>query len=415
MRKFLLLSTLLIISQLSSQWTQTDGPYGGDAGEIVMVGSDFVLSTGNGGIYRSTNNGNSWQLSNNGLPTDRGVSVLDEENGFLYAAVFERGIYKSTDGGQNWFPINSGDTDGAYYAMAVSGTQIFAGDANGGITYSLNDGNNWTSATGVVSSLRFEAFTFFNSKVYAAGNTLYESSDNGSSWSEIVIPGLAPFGIRSMTGASGVLYVATSDGRVFTSSGDLTSWVQTPLNAGGTIISIKSINGRVYALTGSGTYYYTDDGGLSWTMVQNTNTDRFVNDLIFVGSKTIMTTSEGLFESLDSGSGWNLNNTGILALNIKALHADGATIYAGTSIQGIYRSLDDGANWSRLNNGLDALNAKSILQIIEANGTIFSATGSGIYSFDITSNTWTQKLDPPVRVASEARSNGPIRAAHGSH
>ena len=67
MRKFLLLSALLIISQLSSQWTQTDGPYGGDAGEIVMVGSDFVLSTGNGGIYRSTNNGNSWQLSNNGF------------------------------------------------------------------------------------------------------------------------------------------------------------------------------------------------------------------------------------------------------------------------------------------------------------------------------------------------------------
>jgi photosystem II stability/assembly factor-like uncharacterized protein len=157
----------------------------------------------------------------------------------------------------------------------------------------------------------------------------------------------------------------------------------------------------VYFTTSLGRYFYTNNNGISWTLVKNTNTNNFVNDLFFINNTIIMSTAEGLYKSSNLGTSWAKNNNGINALQIESLAKNNSYIFAGTNNQGIFRSADDGQNWLSINNGITGLNSSHINEIYVLGNTTFIATDGGIFSSTNSGNSWELKFDPGLNKSTQ--------------
>jgi gliding motility-associated-like protein len=391
----------LIHLSVFSQWVQTAGPNGGYTSEIVQVGTELILSAGNGGIYKSVDNGETWKLSVSGLPCNKSVLALVEYNGLIYASISRSGIYFSNDTGNNWVALNTGIENLNFYSLFVDDSNIYAGNANGGVYYSPDNGITWNDKSNGIDNIQFQDFMLFNSKVYAAGTSLFETSDNGDTWVEVNIPGLSANGIRAMTAENNIFY-ASSEGTVFTSTDNLNSWnTYTINNNGASIVSMSYSNNSVYLTTSLGRYFYTNDSGVNWSLVQNPNTNSFVHHLFFTNNSILMSTTDGVYESINTGATWSRSNNGLRALQTKSLEKNNLYIFAGTYSQGVFRSADNGENWTLINNGLNNLNSLHIDEIFAIGNTVFIATGDGIYKSTNNGDSWERKLNPGINKSSQ--------------
>lgn len=380
-----------------AQWMQTGGPEGGYTEDILEIGPVILVSAGNGGVYRSQNNGAEWELAVNGLPCQPSIMALDTDGVNVYAAIYGNGIYRSDDEGLNWYPANMGAEGTTFYNIAVNGSQIYGGEANGGVYYSPDGGNSWFDRSTGIENIQFQDFEFYNGKVYAGGSNLYETSDNGLSWQLIAVSGLGPNGVRSMTTDQTSLFVGDDD-TVFYAQGNLTNWSPTPVSTSATIISMKYSGGTVFATTSFGRYFYSTDGGNSWTQRQNNlpelNNGFAIRVQPLASGKILMSSAVGLFASEDSGFTWQTTQNGLKAVQIRSLNEGQTYIYAGTEQNGMYRSPDNGMSWEIINNGLDSLNSWTIYEIVNLGNQIIIATGGGIYESIDNGTNWVRKFDP---------------------
>ena len=98
------------------------------------------MTTGNfSSVCLSTNNGTSWTAVNSGL-TNTFVQALAVSGTNIFAGTFVGrggmwggGVFLSTNNGTSWTAVNSGLTNTAINAFAVSGTNLFAGTYGGGV------------------------------------------------------------------------------------------------------------------------------------------------------------------------------------------------------------------------------------------------------------------------------------------
>jgi hypothetical protein len=114
-----------------------------------VSGTNLFAGTWGDGVFLSTNNGTNWTAVNNGL-TNTFVRALAVSGTNLFAGTVEGGgVFLSTNNGTSWTAIGLTNTD--VNALAISGTNLFAGTWGGGVFLSTSNGASST-ATGLTNT-----------------------------------------------------------------------------------------------------------------------------------------------------------------------------------------------------------------------------------------------------------------------
>ena len=257
-------------------------------GNTVLVGSV------SGGLWRTTNftaanptwTQNGTVLANLAIttlaqdPTNHSVMYAGTGEGYFNIdAIRGLGIYKSTDGGTTWSLLSSTTTGGAnvndfnfvqkvavYSNGDVYASGISASICNtGGILKSTDGGSTWTRVTGTLPSGCgacgcVQAYNGYDI-VFSSGGDIYASVTDGDGTGRI---------LKSPAGASVGSSGSWTDVTPSTGTGLL--WQRISLAVSPTN------NSRVYAFIqdsatgGVGGIRRTDDGGTTWTNVNNNTT-----------------------------------------------------------------------------------------------------------------------------------------------
>jgi uncharacterized protein (TIGR03437 family) len=109
---------------------------------FTLTNGTLYTGTDGGGVFRLNPDGASWTQVNRGL-TSQSVTALSASGGAIYAGTTGGGICISRDGGENWTPVNNAlPTNLNVYAFALSGKKIYAGSIYG-VFVTEDEGQNW--------------------------------------------------------------------------------------------------------------------------------------------------------------------------------------------------------------------------------------------------------------------------------
>ena len=192
--------------------------------------SSFALSGGNLfagglGLYLSTNSGFTWtQPGSTSFPIAR-LAVLGSD---LFAGSLS-GIYRSTDNGISWTADDSGSTllpELDVWSFAISGKNIYAGTDGGYVYLSTDNGGSWRV---VLTGGAFYALTVSGADIFAActahsgGTHIYLSTDNGASWT-VSDSGLAGVSVHSFVVSGDNIFAGTDGAGIYISANHGTNW-----------------------------------------------------------------------------------------------------------------------------------------------------------------------------------------------
>ncbi|HXX64161.1 MAG TPA: regulator, partial [Bacteroidota bacterium] len=180
----IVLLSLVVFSESEAQWVQ---PYGGPFFYTVyaIAVSDthlFAGMYGGRGVCSSTDNGVTWYSLYTGL-TSRNVRSLISSGPNLFVGT-DSGVFRSTNKGLEWTVANAGLTAPYVYSFAVIGTDLFAGTYDNGVFRSTDDGASWVHTSfldTVVHALAVSGTNLF------AGTEIgvFRSTNNGTSWTKV--------------------------------------------------------------------------------------------------------------------------------------------------------------------------------------------------------------------------------------
>jgi photosystem II stability/assembly factor-like uncharacterized protein len=441
MNRMILLASAIIIllsQETTSQWTQTPGPEGGEASELIATPTAVLLALEGGGMFRSTDHGMTWLPSGNGLgplvtyysgiaqigttvfvsteaagiyrSTDDGLSwvlasggllangmyvtALVAKGNLLIAATYA-GMFRSTNGGSLWTAANSGmPADTAFGALGVSGASIFAGSDDGaGVFVSIDDGTLWTRSSAGLGdeALRVTCFAA-NAGTVVAGTRrgAYRSTDNGAHW-VLCSSGLTTFTVSTVYASGSDFVGGTYGAGAFRSTNGGVDW--SAISAG-----LGNLNVRAFTLVGSdmlaGTYgpdvvYRSSNAGATWVSAGNDITCHGIHDLVARSGKVIAASYTRLFSTTNGGAAWSFSDSGMTNKLAYSLTLRTNDILAGTSSAGVYRSTDEGQTWIPATTGLNG-NARTVWDIAADSTNTFVATSSGVFRSTNDGALWVQ-------------------------
>ena len=354
-------------TDLGTTWTDVSTGLGkGIIQALLFDGTNLFAGTpaDAAGVYSSTNGGTSWEPGATGLPIGKTLRSLISFGAFLFAGTEGDGIYRSSDHGDSWVKTDANNTLLAQQLVLTFCTKdkaLFAGALNG--IYKSTDGgatfqrtlNGFPPNKGVlVSSLTVSggnilaAVTVLLSQTKAL-DTIFYSSDNGSTWQPANLPVNATF-VSSVASDGSALAYAGVFGQSFSETGlykstdaGMTWFPRTfALNVD---IDRLAANGNNVLEGGLFDAFYSTDFGESWNFDAPPGdcpggcgiaTFTFSGHSIFAGD------TAGMFFSTDSGASWDPVNEGFPECPIPGVEvscADSNYLFSGTSGEGVWRKL----------------------------------------------------------------------------
>jgi hypothetical protein len=181
-----------------------------------VSGSNIFAGTG-GGVYLSTNNGTSWTGVNAGLSADTYVNALAVSGSNIFAGAMDGSVYLSTNNGTSWTGVNAGlPVRYTLLCLAVSGSNIFVGFAGDGVFLSTNNGTSWTAVdSGLPSIINVMSLAVSGGNIFAGTDFgVFLSTSNGTSWTAVNA------GLTNTT----VLSLAVSGNTVFAGTDGSGAW-----------------------------------------------------------------------------------------------------------------------------------------------------------------------------------------------
>ncbi|HVR98933.1 MAG TPA: hypothetical protein VMW27_20100 [Thermoanaerobaculia bacterium] len=349
-------------------------------------------------VYRSSNRGASWQLAVTGLPRFVQVEALaahPRQRGVVFAGTSD-GLFRSTDSGRTW--VRSG-LRGNYIAQvafdALQPERLYVvrmvpqhHDSYPEVLVSTRDGRNWRAGSGTSGSgpvdLAVDPFipgTAYLGVSVTNGTAIYKTTDAGAHWQSALPPGEYTSGAQS-----GVQALAVN-----------------PRVPGMLLTSRDDFGGRAILRT--------LDGGASWSAsgsgFRGVQARQVVADPADPDTLYLVGDCCSLWKTEDTGRTWRRIEAGLAPGVYAGLALDPAvpsTLYVSTS-SGMFKSLDGGETWSGLANSFSAAE----LAIDPAHpATLYGAMGQTVRKSPDAGITWE------VLPAREARTKTVIEIAPGS-
>ena len=243
---------------------------------IARSGANLFAGTLGGGVFVSSDNGDSWIPVNKGLNDNCNVSSLAVTGTSLLAGTLEGAVFHSEDNGSNWSTSNTALGAGKVRSLAVSGLNLFAGTDNGAFL-STDNSNTWTPVKrGLNFVPHFDqpcgifALAVSGTKIFAGSGwgNVYLTTNNGALWTCVPTgAGWAFNNVISLASSGMNVFAGTVFRGVFHSTNDGANW--TAINTGltdtaeGCCLAICGAN--LFAGTRRGGVFLSTDNGASWS------------------------------------------------------------------------------------------------------------------------------------------------------
>jgi hypothetical protein len=251
-------------------WGRPDKNIYGTRISAFKITGQNILAGGPSGGYISTDGGNTWEWS---FLKGKQINWLSQDGTVLYAWVAgaTRGeLYRSLDNGSHWdslpFPV-------CKMPLAVSDRGIFAYGCNDSLSKSTDSGKTWTTVSHPpAGQMRIAATLGAGSKlivsasqtrdttggIYTTGK-LFQSSDYGATWKEIIKPGQTLSSIGKLFACGPfVCAMAASTGtyrEFFVSADTCASWKAFDRFPGKAVFDCGLIGGELFVATDGGLFH----------------------------------------------------------------------------------------------------------------------------------------------------------------
>jgi photosystem II stability/assembly factor-like uncharacterized protein len=229
--------------------------------------------------------------------------------------------------------------------------------------------------------------------IYAGLHNLYRSTDDGLSWSRF---GSTDDEISALAvGSDGRLAVAVERSfsprgvRVSTDLGATWSQVQIGDSNTPTILALAATpDGALFAGTGGGGLFRSDDGGSTWSEISIERYFYYSAFAVPADRSLVVATSRGVYRSTDRGSNWQmLGNPDIRQPLSSLVPAPGGRILAGSYSAGIYAF--DGDRWRPSSRGLPPSGSGAL--VVSPDRTLYTVTGGGrFFSSSDNGRSWVE-------------------------
>ncbi len=299
----------------------------------------------NGGLYRSLDGGTTWSTIDAGLPIVGGNANV----GTVRTIVLDpRSCVSPPPSG----PCTSGPLQTLY--ATANGRQI-SGTWNFRIMRSTNGGNTWENRD----------------------NGIPQAVDSGLETQQHLL--VVPLVLDPVNPQ--VLYAGTS-------SNYRTDTVSTPTIRSGVFKSVDGGANWSFSSTGLPRKHGSTDTALDVLSlaINPLNPNELWCSVIDLYSDT--TSGGGIYHSTDGGASWSNSSSGLISVDVRAIHVDPVTpttLYAaagGTDGNpgGVFRSSDSGATWTSISVGMPANSASALLLDPVDPNVLYAGTTAGLWS-----------------------------------
>ncbi len=385
----------------AGSWTELGpGNVGGRVRSIVINpsnGSQIIIGSVSGGIWKSTDGGASWSNKTDTLnllaissllidPTNSNIVYAGTGEGWQnYDAVYGGGIYKSTDFGDTWTLLSS--TTGAA-ASNFRNVMKLASDISGNIYAATKD-----------------YMSKYGGGIYDLAGGLFLSSDQGVSWHKIssttmstnyfnpddvvaVSSSLIDFAVGPNGSTLGGIYRTTNGGGIWTkvastlptSNYGRIALAQDPNNVNTLYAAFESLDTSPSGDAGLKGIFKSTDGGATWAQLTSpqkiTSTSTSSGNMSYLkdqgwydnviavdpnDSSNIFVGGVEVMKSTNGGASWAQVTFWNSFYGAPYVHADHHafafdrttpnTVIDGDD-GGVYKTTNAGTSWTSLNNGL---------------------------------------------------------------
>jgi photosystem II stability/assembly factor-like uncharacterized protein len=378
-----------------------------------------IIFWGGVGLDRTSNGGTNWTS----LPvhSDQHAVVFAPSNTNVVYAANDGGVWRSDDKGATIRKVSNGLVITQFYNVNIWRTlsNVLGGGAqDNGVNYT-GGGLTWQPVYGndggwfVIDPT--DPRTIYAESQYA---NVVKSTDGGQTWVSKTagIVGTSPWeGVLTMDPNDHLRLFYGTDRVLRSTDGLATPWTQSSQVLTGEVsaIAVAQVNSnRVYAGTGSGRLYRSDDGGntspwadktgvLPGRVITSIAVDSANADIVLVsiGGLSGTMSSKSVYRSIDGGSSWNDVSGDLPNVVGNAVVIDpsaGNTWYLATDT-GVYRTQNGGTNWVPFDNGIPNVPVSDLV-VDPASKILYSATfGRGAFKLDITPGVNKAPVDLYVR------------------
>lgn len=308
---------------------------------------------------------------------------------FFLRFLFALGLLLFASGASAQWVQTNGPLGGSVGPFAVLGNRVFAGTTNG-IFSSADRGLSWTKSTQLQGNRYVTAMTSLADAVFAAADSVYRTTDNGTSWQNITT-GLPSDYHYALLTIDNTIFIQEIYANTFYSSTDKgASWkvVKKGWAAAEQLQASAAMGKYLFAATDV-SLYRSSDNGITWSKTMD-SLPKSVSVLALgaMGSRLFASTNFGVFVSLDSGKLWSPSAQGLPDGQYLLSFANiGTVIFAASHDNGVFASTDLGQSWVSVSKGLGTVDARYGFAVMDTD--LLVGTDIGAFRATKTSDKWT--------------------------